>query len=238
MSQKLLQAERVAASLDIQFGVGVPEQVHRGLIHASAMIIIPNRIAERIQCHLVAILRNKQRGCEVAAAVFQIVLHDPDQRLGKRHDLLITCLHVAEKHCPGGKVQISDLQVEQRGRTAAGTKQEVDNDPIAVFGKGAGLAVRFLQQLLQLVGGVGLLDRIICTHQSDRILFQIAFFHAPVQERTHHAEVRIDGRIVELLVLHIEDIVLHRFFCDGMNGLLCISQKPKEASALCGVEVE
>lgn len=43
------------------------------------------------------------------------------------------------------------LQVEQRGRTAAGAKQEVDNDPVAVFGKGAGLAVRFLQQLLQLV---------------------------------------------------------------------------------------
>lgn len=44
--------------------------------------------------------------------------------------------------------------------------------------------------------------------------------------------------IVELLVLHIEDIVLHRFFCDGMDGLLCIPQKPKEASALSGVEVE
>ena len=43
------------------------------------------------------------------------------------------------------------LQVEQRGRTAAGAKQEVGNDPVAVFGKGAGLAVRFLQQLLQLV---------------------------------------------------------------------------------------
>lgn len=145
---------------------------------------------------------------------------------------------MAEEHCPGGKVQISDLQVEQCGRTAAGTKQEVDNDPIAVFGKGACLAVRFLQQLLQLVGGVGFLDWIICTHQSDRILFQIAFFHAPVQERTHHAEVCIDGRIVELLVLHIEDIILHRFLCDGMDGLLCIPQKPKEASALSGVEVE
>lgn len=124
---------------------------------------------------------------------------------------------MAEEHCPGGKVQISDLQVEQCGRTAAGTKQEVDNDPIAVFGKGACLAVRFLQQLLQLVGGVGFLDWIICTH---------------------HAEVCIDGRIVELLVLHIEDIVLHRFLCDGMDGLLCISQKPKEAPTLCGVEVE
>ena len=44
--------------------------------------------------------------------------------------------------------------------------------------------------------------------------------------------------VVELLVLHIEDIVLHRFLCDGMNGLLCIPQKPKEASALSGVEVE
>ena len=33
-------------------------------------------------------------------------------------------------------------------------------------------------------------------------------------------------------------IILHRFFCDGMDGLLCIPQKPKEASALCGVEVE
>ena len=43
--------------------------------------------------------------------------------------------------------------------------------------------------------------------------------HAPVQKRTHHAEVRIDGRIVELLVLHIEDIILHRFLCDGMDGL-------------------
>ena len=53
------------------------------------------------------------------------------------------------------------------------------DDPIAVFGKGAGLAVRFLQQLLQLVGGVGFFDRIIGTHQPDRILFQIAFFHAP-----------------------------------------------------------
>ncbi len=114
----------------------------------------------------------------------------------------------------------------------------LENKRIAVFGKGAGLAIRFLQQLLQFVGGVGLLDRIICTHQSDRILFQIALFHAPVQERTHHAEVRIDGRIVELLVLHIEDIVLHRFLCDGMNRLLCIPQKPKEASALCGIEVE
>ena len=37
---------------------------------------------------------------------------------------------------------------------------------------------------------------------------------------------------------NIEDIILHRFLCDGMNGLLCIPQKPKEASALCGVEVE
>ena len=177
-------------------------------------------------------------GCRVAGTVLKIVLHDPDQRLGKRHDLLITRLHVAEEHCPGGKVQVSDLQVEQRGRTAAGTKQEIDNDPVAVFGKGAGLAVRFLQQLLQFVDGVGFLDRIICTHQSDQILFQIALFHAPVQKCTHHAEVRIDGRIVELLVLHIEDIVLHRFFCDGMNGLFRIPQKPKEASALCGVEVE
>lgn len=106
------------------------------------------------------------------------------------------------------------------------------------FSKGAGLAVRFLQQLLQLVGGIGFFDRIIGTHQSDRILFQIALFHAPVQERTHHTEVRIDGRIVELLVFHIEDIVLHRFLCDGMNRLLCIPQKPKEASALSGVEVE
>lgn len=137
-------------------------------------------------------------GCGVAAAVLQIVLHDLDQCLRERHDLLITRPHVAEKHCPGRKVQVSDLQVEQRRRTAAGTKQEVDNDPIAVFGKGACLAVRFLQQLLQLVGGVGFFDRIICTHQSDRILFQIALFHAPVQKRTHHAEIRIDGRIVEL----------------------------------------
>ena len=48
----------------------------------------------------------------------------------------------------------------------------------------------------------------------------------------------IDGGIVELLVLHIEDIILYRFLCDGMNGLFCIPQKPKEASALCGVEVE
>ena len=84
-------------------------------------------------------------GCGVAAAMLQILLHDPDQRLGKRHDLLITRLHVAKKHCPSGKVQISDLQVEQRRRTAADTKQEVDNDPIAVFSKGAGIAVRFLQ---------------------------------------------------------------------------------------------
>lgn len=177
-------------------------------------------------------------GCGVAAAVLQILLHDLDQCLGERYDLLITRLHVAEKYCPGRKVQISDLQVEQRGRTAAGTKQEVDNDPVAVFGKGAGLAVRFLQQLLQLVGGIGFLDRIIGTHQSNGILFQIAFFHAPVQKRTHHAEVRIDGRIVELLVLHLEDIILHRFLCDGMNGLFRIPQKPKEASALCGVEIE
>lgn len=177
-------------------------------------------------------------GCGVAAAVLQILLHDLDQCLGERYDLLITRLHVAEKYCPGRKVQISDLQVEQRGRTAAGTKQEVDNDPVAVFGKGAGLAVRFLQQLLQLVGGIGFLDRIIGTHQSNGILFQIAFFHAPVQKRTHHAEVRIDGRIVELLVLHLEDIILHRFLCDGMDGLFRIPQKPKEASALCGIEVE
>ena len=84
-------------------------------------------------------------GCGVTAAVLQIVLHDLDQCLRERHDLLITRLHVAEKYCPGGKVQVSDLQVEQRGRTAAGTKQEIDNDLIAVFGKGAGLAVRFLQ---------------------------------------------------------------------------------------------
>ena len=152
-------------------------------------------------------------------------------------DIIFTSgLHT--KHS-GGEVHYStDLQVEQRGRTAAGTKQEVDNDPIAVFGKGARLAVWFLQQPLQLVGGVGFFDRIICTHQSDRILFQIAFFHTPVQKRTHHAEVRIDGRIVELLVLHIEDIVFHRFFCDGMDGLFCVPQKPKEASALSGVEVE
>ena len=177
-------------------------------------------------------------GCRVAGTMLQILLHDLDQCLGERHDLLIARLHVAEKHCPGGKVQISDLQVEQRGRTAAGTEQEVDYDPVAVFSKGAGLAVWFLQQLLQFVGGVGFLDRIICTHQSDRILFQIALFHAPVQKRTHHAEVRIDGGIVELLVLHIEDIILYRFLCDGMNGLFCIPQKPKEASALSGVEVE
>ena len=96
-----------------------------------------------------------------------------DQCLGEWHDLLIARLHVAKKHCPSGKVQVSDLQVEQRGRTAAGTKQEVDNDPIAVFGKGAGLAVRFLQQLLQLVGGIGFFDRIIGTHQSDRILVSL-----------------------------------------------------------------
>ena len=170
--------------------------------------------------------------------MLQILFHDPDQRLGKRHDLLITRLHVAKKYCPGGKVQISDLQVEQRRRTAAGTKQEVDNDPITVFSKGARLAVRFPQQLLQLIGGVGFLDWIIGTHQSDRILFQIALFHAPVQKRTHHTEVRIDGRIVELLILHIEDIVLHRFLCDGSDGLFRIPQKPKEASTLCGVEVE
>ena len=43
---------------------------------------------------------------------------------------------------------------------------------------------------------------------------------------------------MELLVLHIEDIVLHRFLCDGMNGLFRIPQKPKEAPTLCGVEVE
>ena len=109
------------------------------------MIIIPYRIAKRIQGHLVAILRDKQRSCRVAAAVLQIVLHDFDQGLRERYDLLITRLHVAEKYCPGGKVQISDLQVEQRGRTAAGTKQEVDNDPITVFSKRARLAVRFLQ---------------------------------------------------------------------------------------------
>lgn len=107
--------------------------------------------------------------------MLQILFHDLDQCLRERHDLLIARLHVAKKHCPGGKVQVSDLQVEQRGRTAAGTKQEVDNDPIAVFGKGACLAVRFLQQLLQLVGGIGFLDRIIGTHQSNGILFQIAF---------------------------------------------------------------
>ena len=95
-----------------------------------------------------------------------------------------------------------------------------------------------LQSGLQLVGGVGFFDRIIGTHQSDRILFQIALFHAPVQKRTHHTEVRIDGRIVELLILHIEDIVLHRFLCDGIDGLFRIPQKPKEASAFCGVEVE
>lgn len=46
------------------------------------------------------------------------------------------------------------------------------------------------------------------------------------------------GSIVKLLVLHIEDIVLHRFLCDGMDGLFCVPQKPKEASALSGVEVE
>ena len=96
--------------------------------------------------------------------MLQILLHDLGQCLRERHDLLITRLHVAEKHCPGGKVQISDLQVEQRGRTAAGTEQEVDYDPVAVFSKGAGFAVRFLQQLLQLIGGVGFFDRIICTH--------------------------------------------------------------------------
>ena len=33
-------------------------------------------------------------------------------------------------------------------------------------------------------------------------------------------------------------LVLHRFFCDGMDGLFCVPQKPKEASALSGVEVE
>lgn len=96
------------------------------------------------------------------------------------YDLLIARFHVAEKHCPGGKIQISDLQVEQRGCTATGTKQEVDNDPVAVFSKGARLAVRFLQQLLQLVGGVGFFDWIICPHQLDRKLLQIPFLHTPV----------------------------------------------------------
>lgn len=56
VAQQLLQTERIAASLDIQFGVGMPEQVHRCFLHASAMVIIPHRIAKRIQGHLVAIL--------------------------------------------------------------------------------------------------------------------------------------------------------------------------------------
>lgn len=40
------------------------------------------------------------------------------------------------------------------------------------------------------------------------------------------------GSIVELLVLHIEDIVLHRFLSDGMDGLFYVAQSPRNRKKL------
>ena len=56
VAQQLLQTDWVAASLDIQFGVGMPEQMQRGLLHASAVVIVPYCIADSADAHSSPIL--------------------------------------------------------------------------------------------------------------------------------------------------------------------------------------
>lgn len=46
MAQKLLEPERVAASLDVQLGVGVPEQMDGRFLDASLVIVGPHCIPQ------------------------------------------------------------------------------------------------------------------------------------------------------------------------------------------------
>ena len=73
-------------------------------------------------------------------------------------------------------------------------------DPIAVLGKGAGFLVRSFKQALQFVASVGFFDGTVRPYQLDGKVLQIPFVHAPIQERPNHAEISVDGRIVELLL--------------------------------------
>ena len=200
MAQKLLEPERVAASLDVQLGVGVPEQMDGRFLDASLVIVGPHCIPQCADGQLYAILRYEQQVRGSTIPIYQVLFQNFGQCPGKRDDLLISGLHVAEEHRPIGEVDILDFQVDQRGRTAPGPQQKVDYDPIAVLGKGAGFLVRRFKQALQFVAGVSFFDGIVCPYQLDGKALQIPFVHAPIQERTNHAEISVDGRIVELLL--------------------------------------
>ena len=61
VAQKLLEPERVAASLNVQFGVGVPEQMDGRFLDASFVIVGPHCIPQCADGQLYAILRYKQQ---------------------------------------------------------------------------------------------------------------------------------------------------------------------------------
>ena len=203
MAQKLLKPERVAACLDVQLGIGVPEQVDGRFLDASLVIVGPHCIPQCADGQLYAILRYEQQVRGSTVPIYQVLFQNFGQRPGERDDLLISGLHVAEEHRPIGEIDILDFQVDQRGRTAPGSQQKVDYDPIAVLGKGAGFLVRRFKQALQFVAGVSFFDGIVCPYQSDGKALQIPFVHAPVQESPDHAEIGVDGRIVESRVFFI-----------------------------------
>lgn len=76
MAQKLLEPERVAASLNVQFGVGVPEQMDGRFLDASFVIVGPHRIPQCADGQLYAILRYEQQIRGSTIPIYQVLFQN------------------------------------------------------------------------------------------------------------------------------------------------------------------
>ena len=142
-------------------------------------------------------------------------------------------LHVSEGDCPGGEVNVLNMQIGQGRSTAAGAQKKVDDDPIAVFCKRTGLEAGAFQQTFQLGSSIGLFQRFIRQHQLDGKTRQIVVVHTPVQKGAHHAQMGVQCSIADgSLPFRIKDIVIYRIFCDRINGQGSVSEKQEKLSCL------
>lgn len=162
VSHELLESECVAAAINQEFASErVTEHVQAGLLDATVLVVSGDGQPQTVLRQELAELITEEIVGTSSAANGHIVPKNGCHRRAQRYHLHFAVLRVPERDLAVGEVNIFNLDVSHRRRSATAIDQKVHDCPVAVF---AEIAIRFrlFQKESQLLIGVGFFYRLRC----------------------------------------------------------------------------
>lgn len=178
---------------------------------------------------------------------FQIIAQDILQRRRQRNDLLSAVFDVAQKYCHIVKIEIRNLETDNRACPVACGNQIVDRRPRTPFRPSD--RSRFLQKPFQFRVRIWLLDLFVFLHQLCFYWLHILSFSAEFEEDAQTANSSVERRdllpclqfvkqeIIEKLLRHFIN-PLDRKFCVEILQILHIIADCRRAQVLQSAMLE